>query len=86
MILTLALVAVPVLCLNTSLAVQTLESFLIVNETTKACVGDSAPNWLRTAFHDAGTFYKIGNSGGADESIVNELNFPINAGINPLPT
>jgi hypothetical protein len=52
---------------------------------TKDAIGQCntiAANWLRAAFHDAGTFRN--GQFGADGSLVNELANPANAGITPL--
>ncbi|KAI9350505.1 heme peroxidase [Zopfochytrium polystomum] len=52
---------------------------------TTDTVGNPSSNlaalWLRAAFHDAGTFLKADGSGGADGSLVNELNVTENDGI-----
>jgi catalase (peroxidase I) len=58
-------------------------SGILPQDGNGACVGEPGPNWLRAAFHDAGTF--LNGAGGADGSLVNELNAPQNAGVRPLP-
>jgi hypothetical protein len=65
---------------------STVYSFLLSVMTTPN--GQLVPNtpiggFLRSAFHDAGTFNLKNNTGGADGSLQNELDLPAHQGLAP---
>ncbi len=61
---------------------------IVWNSAQRRLKGPAIPNCLRLAFHDAGSYDSVLDVGGANGSIMNELDvatFPQNAGLTLCP-
>lgn len=71
----------PILYFHTSFALIDPSQFINEFKQVMPNCNDAARKWIRTTFHEAGTFDKKDNTGGSDGSLQFELDFPENIGV-----
>jgi catalase (peroxidase I) len=52
----------------------------LVDRITSMTCAETAPDWLRQSFHDAGTWNPFSRTGGAAGGLINFLNLTVNGG------